>query len=174
MNIVLIGYRGTGKSTVATLLGQRLGRSVVSTDAEVIARTHLPIPQIVEQFGWDHFRNLEAAVCQSLTEQDGLVIDTGGGVILRDENVAALKTNGIIVWLTAEVPTIASRIGGDTQRPSLSGTKTFVEEIEEILVIRYPKYQAAADFVIPTDQSPPEQITELIVNRISSKRSVTP
>ena len=168
MNIVLIGYRGTGKSTVARLLGKRLRRPVVSTDAEVIARAKLSIPEIVEQSGWDHFRNLESAVCQSLTDKDELVIDTGGGVILRDENVAALKAHGVTVWLTAEVPTIVSRIGRDTQRPSLSGTKTFVEEIEEILNTRGPKYKAAADYVIPTDQSSPGQITNLILQQIST------
>jgi shikimate kinase len=167
VNIVLIGYRGTGKSTVARLLGKRLGRRVVSTDGEVIGRANLSIPKIVEQGGWDHFRNLESAVCQSLTDKDELVIDTGGGVILRDENVAALKANGVTVWLTAEVPTIASRIRRDTQRPSLSGTKTFVEEIEEILQAREPKYKAAADYVIPTDQFSPKQITDLILKRIS-------
>ena len=168
MNIVLIGYRGTGKSTVARLLGRRLRRRVVSTDAEIIARAKLSIPEIVEQSGWDYFRNLESAVCQSLTEKDELVIDTGGGVILRDENVAALKANGMTVWLTAEVPTIASRIRRDSQRPSLSGTMTFVEEIEEILKSRAPKYKAAADYVIPTDHSSPGQITNLILKQISN------
>lgn len=167
MNIVLIGYRGTGKSTVARLLGKRLRRRVVSTDAEVIARANLSIPKIVEQFGWDHFRDLESTVCQSLTGKDELVIDTGGGVILRDKNVTALKANGVAVWLTAEVSTIASRIRRGSQRPSLSGTKTFVEEIEEILNAREPKYQAAADLEIPTDQSSPNQITDLILKQIS-------
>ncbi|GJL54806.1 MAG: shikimate kinase [Nitrospirales bacterium] len=160
MNIVLIGYRGTGKSTVATLLGEKLCRTVVSTDAEVIARAKLPIPEIVEKFGWDHFRQLETTVCKAFGSQDHLVIDTGGGAILREENVAALKTNSVTFWLTAEIPTIASRIGGDTQRPSLSGTKTFVEEIEEILTNRTPKYQAAADHIIPTDHASPDQIVE--------------
>ncbi|WP_454064198.1 shikimate kinase [Candidatus Nitrospira salsa] len=162
MNIVLIGYRGTGKSTVAKLLGQKLGRNVVSTDAEVIAKAQLPIPEIVEKFGWDHFRQIETEVCQVLSTQESLVIDTGGGAILKQENVIALNTNSVTFWLTAEIPTIASRIGGDTQRPSLSGTKTFVEEIEEILHERTPKYQAAADHIIPTDHFSPDQIVESI------------
>ncbi len=86
---------------------------------------------------------------------------------MRDENVAALKANGITVWLTADISTIASRIRRDRQRPSLSGTKTFVEEIEEILKTREPKYKAAADYVIPTDHSSPYQITDLILKQIS-------
>ncbi|MDT3777441.1 shikimate kinase [Nitrospira sp. MA-1] len=167
MNIVLIGYRGTGKSTVATILGQRLGRTVISTDEEIVKEAKQSIPQLIEQFGWDHFRNLETGVCQKLTGQENLVIDTGGGLILKEENVRMLKENGKIFWLTAEVSTIASRISGDTQRPSLSGTKSFVEEIEEILEIRTPHYQAAADHVIPTDQISPEQIADAILSHIS-------
>lgn len=167
MNIFFIGYRGTGKSTVAAILGQRLGRRVISTDEEIVKETKQSIPQLIEQFGWDHFRGLETQMCQKLTGQDNLVIDTGGGLILKEENVRMLKENGKIFWLTAEVPTIASRISGDTQRPSLSGTKSFVEEIEEILEIRKPHYQAAADHIIPTDQVSPEQIAETVLSRIS-------
>ena len=167
MNIVLIGYRGTGKSTVARILGQRLKRKVISTDAEIVKEAGQSIPQIVEQFGWDHFRGLETQMCQKLTGQDNLVIDTGGGLILKEENVNILKANGTIFWLTAEVPTIAKRISGDTQRPSLSGTKSFVEEIEDILKERTPKYQAAADHVIPTDQASPHQIADAILSCIS-------
>ena len=166
MNIVLIGYRGTGKSTVAKLLGKTLRRNVVSTDAKVIEKAGSSIPEIVETFGWDHFRRLETEVCQSVGSQDGLIIDTGGGAILKNDNVTSLKENGTVFWLTAEVPTIAARIGGDTQRPSLSGTKSFVEEIEEILKERTPKYQTASDHVIPTDRSTPEKVADAILSLI--------
>ena len=168
MNIVLIGYRGTGKSTVAQILGQRQGRTVVSTDAEIIKEAGQSIPEIVEQFGWDHFRKLETQLCRKLKDETDLVIDTGGGLILKEENVKMLKGNGTLFWLTAEVPTIVTRISGDTQRPSLSGTKSFVEEIEEILKERTPKYQAAADHVIPTDQGSPQQIVDSILSIIQS------
>lgn len=163
MNIVLIGYRGTGKSTVAHLLAKRLGRELVSTDAEIVRRANLPIPDIVRRFGWDHFRNLESEVCRDLAGRDGLIIDTGGGAILRQENVAALKKNGVCIWLTARVPTIVARIGEDTQRPSLTGTKTFTEEVEEVLREREPKYQAAADHVLPTDDLPIDRVIEAVL-----------
>ena len=163
MNIVLIGYRGTGKSTVGKILGQRLGRTVISTDAEIVKEAGQTIPQIVKQFGWDHFRELETRICRKLQDHTDLVIDTGGGLILKEENVKMLKPKGKIFWLTAEVSTIASRISGDTQRPSLSGTKSFVEEIEEILEIRRPHYQAAADVIIPTDNATPESIVNQIL-----------
>jgi shikimate kinase len=162
MNIVLIGYRGTGKSSVARILGQRLRRKVISTDEEIVKEAGQSIPQIIEQFGWDHFRRLETQMCQNLTDQKNLIIDTGGGLILKEENVTMLKADGKIFWLTAEVSTIVSRISGDTQRPSLSGTKSFVEEIGEILEIRNPHYQAAADVIIPTDNETAETIANQI------------
>ncbi len=167
MNIVLIGYRGTGKSTVAKILGQRLGHTVMSIDEEIVNKAGQSIPQIVEQFGWDHFRALETQMCRTLESQNNLVIDTGGGLILKEENVEILKANGTFFWLTAEVPTIVKRISGDTQRPSLSGTKTFVEEIEDILKERTPKYQATADHTLPTDQSSPHQIAEIIFSLLT-------
>jgi len=168
MNIVLIGYRGTGKSTVARILGRRLKRRVISTDAEIVKEAGQSIPQIVAQFGWDHFRELETQMCRKLQDQTELVIDTGGGLILKEENVKILKANGKIFWLTADVSTIAGRISGDTQRPSLSGTKSFVEEIEEILEIRRPHYQAAADVIIPTENELPELVANQILGKLES------
>jgi len=162
VNIVLIGYRGTGKSSVGKLLTERSGRSLVSTDAEVVRRAGQTIPEIVKQHGWDHFRDIESDVCRELAGKDQLIIDTGGGAILRQENADCLKSNGVLFWLTAEVPTISRRIGGDTQRPSLTGAKTFVEEIEEVLRERTPKYKAAADHVIATDHKTVIEIADAI------------
>ena len=171
MNIVLIGYRGTGKSSVAHILGKRLGRTVISTDAEIVKGAGRSIPQIVEEFGWDHFRRLETEICRNLEGQTNLIIDTGGGLVLKEENVNILKAHGTIFWLTAEVPTIAKRISADTQRPSLSGTKSFVEEIEDILKERIPKYQAASNFTISTDQKTPETIATTILSQFGPQTS---
>ena len=168
MNLVLIGYRGTGKSTVGKVLATRLGRTVVSTDAEVVKRAGQPIPQIVDQHGWGHFRDLESDVCRELAARDGLVIDTGGGAILRQENVDALKQTGTLFWLTASVETITHRIGGDTQRPSVTGTKSFLDEIQQVLHERAPKYRAAADYLIATDGRSVVQITDEILARWTS------
>jgi shikimate kinase len=162
VNIVLIGYRGTGKSSVGKLLAERSGRALVSTDAEVVRRAGRSIPDIVKQHGWDHFRDLEAEVCRELAGKDQLIIDTGGGAILRQENVDRLKAGGVLFWLTADVPTIGRRIGGDTQRPSLTGAKSFVEEIEEVLRERMPKYRAAADHVIATDRKTVAEIADAV------------
>lgn len=166
MNVVLIGYRGTGKSTVGKVVASRLGRNVVSTDAEVIKRAGRSIPDIVAQDGWEHFRDLESQVCRELAKSEGLVIDTGGGAILRQENVESLKRNGVLFWLTASVETIIRRIGRDNQRPSLTGTKSFVDEVEEVLRERIPKYQAAADHIIATDGRSIMQVADEILSRL--------
>jgi len=163
MNIVLVGYRGTGKSTVGRLLASRLGRELVSTDAEIIKRAQRSIPEIVAQKGWEHFRDLESDICRELAGRDQLVIDTGGGAILRVQNVEALKKNGTVFWLTASVETIAKRIGSNNQRPSLTGTKSFVDEIQDVLRERTPKYQAAADHSIATDNRSLNQLVETIL-----------
>jgi shikimate kinase len=168
MNVVLIGYRGTGKSTVGKAVAARLGRPIVSTDREIVRRAGSSIPDIVAAQGWDYFRDLESAVCQELAGQDNLVIDTGGGAILRQQNVDVFKRNGRLIWLTASVETIAARIGGDTQRPSLTGTRSHVEEIRDVLTERTPKYQAAADLTIATDGRSIDELTTTILQSLSS------
>jgi shikimate kinase len=145
------------------MLAARLGREVISTDVEIVKRSKQSIPEIVAQQGWESFRDVESAVCRDLAGRDQLVIDTGGGAVLRPQNVEVLKRNGKLIWLTATVETIAARIGGDTQRPSLTGTKSFVEEIAEVLHDRTPKYQAAADYVIQTDDRSIPQVVEAIL-----------
>ena len=166
MNIVLMGYRGTGKSTVGRLLAARLGRELVSTDAEIVKRAQLTIPEIVAQEGWEYFRDLESDICRELASRDQLVIDTGGGAILRAQNVEALKKNSTVFWLTASVETIVKRIGGDNQRPSLTGTKSFVDEIQDVLRERTPKYQAVADHSIATDDRTINQLVETLLTLI--------
>ena len=99
------------------------------------------------------------------------MIDTGGGAILRQQNVDVLKRNGTLFWLTASVETIARRIGGDTQRPSLTGKKSFIEEIQDVLQERTPKYQAAADHILPTDGRSVNQLLESLLGLLGSAPS---
>ena len=166
MNIVLMGYRGTGKSSVGRLLAARLGRELVSIDAEIVKRAQRSIPEIVAQEGWEYFRDLESDICRELASRDQLVIDAGGGAILRAQNVEALKKNSTVFWLTASVETIVKRIGGDNQRPSLTGTKSFVEEIQDVLRERTPKYQAGADHSIATDDRSINQLVETLLTLV--------
>lgn len=166
MNIVLIGYRGTGKSAVGRLLAVRLGRELVSTDAEIVKRAQRTIPEIVAQQGWDYFRDLESDICREFAGLDQLVIDTGGGAILRAQNVEKLKKNGTVFWLTASAETITKRIGSDNERPSLTGTKSFVDEVQDVLRERVPKYQTAADHIIATDNQSINQLVETLLRLV--------
>ncbi len=169
MNIVLIGYRGTGKSTIAEILGEKLSMRVIGMDAEIERRAGKPIPEIVEESGWDHFRDIESQIAADLGADDELIVDAGGGVIVRPQNIESLKKNGMIFWLVADEETIVERIKDGTQRPSLSGSKTFVEEVAEILTERKPKYEAAADHAIDTVKNSPEQaavkITDIFLQK---------
>jgi len=163
MNSVLIGYRGTGKSEVGALLAKRLGRAYIGMDAAIVKRAGMSIPEIVEKHGWPHFRDLETAEARELAGQDNLVIDTGGGVIERPENIEVLQKNALIVWLKASAATIVARIEGGAERPALTAGKSFTEEVAEVLERRTPLYQSAANVEIDTDPLTPEQVAERIV-----------
>lgn len=162
MNIVLIGYRGTGKSHVGFLLGERFGRKVISIDEEIVKTAGMLIPEIVDKFGWDKFRDMETDEARKLAGQDQLVIDCGGGIIERSENIGILQQNATIFWLQASVEAIVARIQHSTERPALVEGKTFTEEVAEVLERRTPLYQAAAHHTISTDNRTPQQVSELI------------
>lgn len=168
VNLVLIGYRGTGKSQLAKLLSQRLGMETLSTDAEIVRRAGCSIPDYVAANGWDKFRDLEVEVVRDASAQKRVILDTGGGAILRAENVAALKADGALFWLTASIETIVSRIQTDANRPSLTG-KSFTDEVAEVLAERTPIYAAAADFIVSTDGRSPEDCAQEIASLFKAR-----
>ena len=151
MNLVLIGYRGTGKSVIARRLGRLLGRPVVSLDSEIVQRAGKSIPDLVAERGWGAFRDLEEQICRQAGAQDGQILDCGGGVVEREANIAALREHGRVFWLRAAPTTIVARIGGDSNRPSLTGGKSFADEVSEVMQRRTPLYQAMAHEAIDTD-----------------------
>lgn len=164
MNIVLIGYRGTGKSVVGEILAKRLNMQCIGMDAEIVKKAGMPIPEIVEKYGWPKFRDIESELAREFSERDKVIIDTGGGVIERPENIEALRNNAVIFWLKASVDVIVSRIEDGTERPALTEGKTFTDEVAEVLEQRIPKYQAAGQHEIDTDNLTPEQIADRIVD----------
>lgn len=163
MNIVLIGYRGTGKSVVGRILADRLGMECLGMDAEIVKRAGMSIPDFVATYGWPKFRDMESEIARELSERDNIIIDTGGGIIERPENIVALRNNAVIFWLKASVDVIVSRIAGGTERPALTEGKTFTEEVAEVLERRIPKYQDAARHTIDTDHLTPEQLADRII-----------
>lgn len=151
MNVVLVGYRGTGKSSIGRALGRALGWPVVSTDALVVERLGCPIAEFVAAQGWPRFRAIERDVVTEVAARDHVVIDTGGGAVLDPSSRDALKARGLVVWLRAAPATIADRIAGDGGRPALRPGETATSEIETVLAEREPVYGAVADCEIFTD-----------------------
>jgi shikimate kinase len=163
MILVLIGYRGTGKSTVGEVLSKRLGMRYICMDHEIEKKAGMTTPEIVAQYGWQKFRDIESEVTRELTWFDNFILDTGGGVIERPENIKDLQTNAAVFWLKATIETVIARIQTGTQRPALTSGKTFIEEVAEVLERRTPIYQSAAHYEIDTDDSTPEQVAERII-----------
>ncbi len=163
MNIVLIGYRGTGKSHVGRLLSERLSFPYESIDKAITVRAGISIPEIVERYGWPGFRDRESLEVREIAARDSIVIDTGGGIIERPENIEQLRLKGCIFWLKASVATIVGRIKGNNDRPSLTVGKTFTEEVAEVLERRTPLYAAASMYEIDTDNLEPGEIAAKII-----------
>ncbi len=167
MNVVLVGYRGTGKSAVARQLADALELTVVTLDQEIERLAGQPIPQIVQQMGWPGFRDLEEQVVRTFAAGDGQVLDCGGGVIEREANFDTLRSAGTVVWLQASTQTIVRRIAGDTQRPSLTGTKSFTDEVSEVLARRTPLYQRIAHLQVDTDDLTVSQVAAEILRQLA-------
>lgn len=153
-NIYLTGYRSTGKTTVGRSLADVLGLDFADADEVLTAEAGKDVASIVAEEGWEGFRDRESAVLERLAEHGGIVVATGGGVILRPQNTEIMRQTGTVVWLTAEPGVIRSRMGADSvtpsQRPSLTGQDALAE-IESVLLQRGPLYAAAAHVTIATD-----------------------
>lgn len=152
MNVVLVGYRGTGKSAVARALGARLGWPVASTDALVEKRIGCTIADFVAEHGWPAFRAVERDAVVVVAQRRHVVIDTGGGAVLDPIAREALRASGLVVWLRATPATIAERIRGDVRRPPLRPGQSTESEIVAVLAEREPVYEAVAHVQVHTDE----------------------
>lgn len=164
-NIFLIGFMGCGKSTVASELNQMYGMNVIEMDQLIAKRQQMSIPEIFEKYGESYFRDLESALVAEIQAVTNQVISCGGGVVLREQNVAEMKKNGKIVLLTAKPETILKRVEGNDDRPILRGKKN-VQDISELMEKRRPKYESAADIVIETDDKSVRDICKEVIQKI--------
>jgi shikimate kinase len=163
--IYLIGLRATGKSTVGRLLAERLGVPFHDADAVLEARAGLTIRDIFAAEGEPYFRDLEEQVLRDLSATPPAIIATGGGAILREANRDCMRATGIVVWLTADVETMLTRLNGDAttagRRPDLAGGGR--AEIEALLQARSKLYHSCADLTIDTTGRSPEAVVEDIL-----------
>lgn len=169
MNIVLIGYRGAGKSTVARHLALELAWDWVDADVEIELRAGKSIATIFADDGEKCFRDWETSVLAELVARERTVIAAGGGAVLRAENQRLLKRCGQVVWLCAAPSTILSRIAADvttaSRRPRLTASSREAE-VPRLLAEREPHYRECADFQVVTENKTPAEIAGEIVRQL--------
>jgi shikimate kinase len=171
--LALIGYRGTGKTTVGRIVADRLSRTFLDADLELETRAGRPISAIFAECGEAVFRDWEERTLTELIRGfPDAIVATGGGVVLRQENHSRIRDLGFVVWLTAGPSVLASRLASDPDglaaRPALTAVGT-IAEIAQVLASREPLYRALADAVIDTTDKSPEQVAAVVVERWANR-----
>ncbi|MEJ2166714.1 MAG: shikimate kinase [Deltaproteobacteria bacterium] len=169
MNLFLIGYRCSGKTTIGKSIATTIGWSFVDSDIRVTKACGKSIKDIIETEGWDAFRRMERSTIKQICTHDRQIVATGGGVVLDADNIKEMKTAGMVVWLGASAETIRKRMFQDKNskhfRPALTD-RGRIEEIEGMLSQRNPYYERASDFFIDTNGLPIKKITQTIIEKL--------
>lgn len=166
-NIILTGFMGTGKTEVGRELAQLKGMRLIDVDKEIEKSEKMTINDIFRQFGEQKFRELEAAAIERISRQDNIIIATGGGAVLTQQNIDVMKKTGVIICLLATPETILRRTSNTTERPLLQ-VENPLEKIKELLNFRKPSYEKA-DIMIDTEEKTPLQIAEEIIEKIKNR-----
>jgi len=164
-NVAPIGFMGVGKTVVGKALAGRLNKEFVELDELIVNRAGKPITRIFAEDGEIYFRGLEIAVTKEIAGQENQVIAGGGGIILNRINIDRLRENGIIVYLTASPAEILRRVAGDGGRPLLN-TPDREKRIKELLALRKPLYEGAADIKIHTSRRSIDSVVNEIMEAI--------
>jgi shikimate kinase len=174
MNLFLIGYRCSGKTTIGKSIAMTIDWPFVDSDLLVIKECGKSIKDIIDTAGWDAFRRMERSTLKQICAKERQVVATGGGVVLHQANIKAMKTSGMVIWLGATAETIQKRMLQDKNtgnfRPALTA-KGRMEEIEDMLLKRNPYYESASDYKIRTDDMPVNEITNKILDKLNEKNS---
>jgi len=166
-NIYLVGPMAAGKSTIGKLLARRLNKTFYDTDAEIIKCTGVEISLIFELEGEEGFRSRETDKLKALSALNGVVIATGGGIVLKEENRKVLKETGSIIYLQCSVEQQLSRTKFDTKRPLLQ-TNNPREKLEELMQLRVPIYESIADIVISTNKTNSKKVISSILEQLNN------
>ncbi len=161
-HLILIGFMGSGKSTIGAKLSDKLQIPMVDTDKLIEEEQRLSITTIFERFGEAEFRQMETNLLKKLQgEEQPLIISTGGGLPLKKENSLLLKKIGLVVWLDVNKSTVLNRLKDDTTRPLLKGDNVEAK-VEALLANRREQYSVAADVIIAVNDVSKDQIVEKI------------
>ena len=168
-NIVLVGFMGTGKTTVGRLLAEQTGMPLVDIDAMIAERAGKSINEIFAEDGEAHFRTLEREIVKELAARDGQVISTGGGIVLNPDNIADFEKTGLVVCLLASAETVLERVQHDTTRPLLAGDKE--AKILQLLESRKPLYEAIPHKIDTNGRPSPAPTAKEIIALYESNNS---
>ncbi len=163
MNLILCGMMGAGKTTIGIKIAERSELRWYDTDGLIVDK-HGKISDIFEFYGEPYFRKIETEIVKELAEKDGLVISTGGGLVLKKENNELLQKNGKIIFLRAKLETLAARLRVDGTRPLLqTSTESIRDRLARLMEERMPVYEHVADYIVDVDGKTPEEIAEEIL-----------
>jgi shikimate kinase len=175
LNIYLIGYRGSGKTSVGKMLARLLNRPFLDMDAEAVQAAGASIQDMVAHHGWEAFRRLESNIVKQTALRSGHIVATGGGVVLDADNIRRMKSSGRVIWLRIRHETARIRIAGDRatidQRPGLT-TAGCMDEVESVMRDRAPLYEKASDLTVDTDDLDIETICRYILSILTSTEAV--
>lgn len=166
--IVLIGFRGTGKSTIGKQLAANLGWKYFSTDEQIEKKEGKTIDLIVKKKGWKHFREVEADVIDELQSFPNLVIDAGGGIVENENNIKKLSISSIVIWIDAQIEDIINRLQEIKNRPLLN-KDNLIEDIEFNYKRRQTIYKRCSDLRFDTSIETPENICNKIISTLGMK-----
>lgn len=169
-NLILVGMMGSGKTTMGKVLAKHLGKVFVDSDEEIQKRTGVTIPHIFDIEGEQGFRQREAAALSDLVSQDNLVLATGGGAVLAEQNRVMLQRNGVVIYLKAGVHDLWQRTRHDRNRPLLQTADPHAK-LTELYIQRDPLYQQAADIIIHTGKQSVHALMLNLVDEINTFRN---
>ncbi len=166
-NIVLTGLMGSGKTTVGRHISDKTDKEFLDTDDLIIQKAGKPISKIFEEDGEPHFRDIESEAILEASQKSGCVISTGGGAVLREENIDNLKKTGVVFYLEASAEELYNRTKGDSSRPLLN-TEDPIGVLRRLLVARKPFYETA-DFKVNTGNKSVEEVSKQILELYQSQ-----
>jgi shikimate kinase len=170
MNIYLIGYRCTGKTSVGESLAMTLGWPFIDADSELVRTCGSSISEMVNRHGWKSFREKERSVIKRICGFDRHVVATGGGAVLDSDNVKQMKRSGVLVWLRARPESVEKRMLKDEHtrdfRPPLT-SKGLLEEIEETVTTRKQYYEEAMSFFVDTDATTVNEVCDIVLEKLN-------
>lgn len=167
-NILLIGFMGTGKTTISANLKKVTNMPEIDMDAYIVEKEGRPISEMFEVDGEEYFRKVETECLKEILENKGVIVSCGGGVVVKDENVTYMKDKGVIVLLTATPETVYDRVKNSNDRPILNGNMN-VEYIASLMEKRRERYLSVADIIIETDGKQVDEITNEILSKIEER-----